>query len=153
MSGKLKNFIGKFLKKTKLAALGMQKIEPRVVEPEKPVSFSELLDDCIKLLETPGKVKACYYELDKLMIEVYPMDGDRNIFWIHKHAPNKYGIVFLGGNESFSSEDFGEIEKLEKLFNLCDKKVKETALLVEQQKLAAKQKDLTFASRRIKQYM
>ncbi|MBR4624636.1 MAG: hypothetical protein IKO56_03760, partial [Alphaproteobacteria bacterium] len=70
MSGKLKNFIGKFLKKTKPAALGMKKIEPQVVEPEKLVSFAELLDDCIKLLETPGKVKACYYELDKLMIEV-----------------------------------------------------------------------------------
>ena len=153
MSGKLKNFIGKFLKKTKPAALGMQKIEPQVVEPEKPVSFSELLDDCIKLLETPGKVKACYSELDKLMIQVYPMDGNRNIFWIYKKVLNRYEIAFLGGNGSFSSEDFGETEKLEKLFNLCDKKVKETELLVKQSQLAAKQKDLTFASRRIKQYM
>ena len=153
MSGKLKNFIGKFLKKTKPPALETKKIEPRVVEPEKPVSFSELLDDCIKLLETPGKVKACYYELDKLMIQVYPMDGDRHIFWIYKKVLNRYEIAFLGGNGSFSSEDLGEVEKLEKLFNLCDKKVKETALLVEQQKLAAKQKDLTFASRRIKQYI
>ena len=153
MSGKLKNFIGKFLKKTKPTALETKKIEPRVVEPEKPVSFSELLDDCIKLLETPGKVKAFYYELDKLMIQVYPIDVDRHIFWIYKKVLNRYEIAFLGGNGSFSSEDFGEIEKLEKLFNLCDKKVKETALLIEQQKLAAKQKDLTFASRRIKQYI
>ena len=141
MINKLKNFLGKFME------------QKHVVEPEKIISFSELLDDCIKLLESPGKTKACMCSEKPGIIQVYPLNGNRNIFWMAKSANSEeYTLTFFAGRE-YSSYKLGEHKKMKKLYDLCKQKEQETKKIFEKLAFAELQKDLTISSKTIRQYM
>jgi len=151
MANKLKKFCGKFLK---VVGAKFDDKRANVVKPEKQMTFSDLLDDCIKLLETPGKVKARPYQNDTTIIEIYSMENNNQIFWMaHNSHRDNYRLVFSGDRGDYKSSDFGEHEKMQKLYDLCKQKEKETAALFKAEGLAAARRKLVVSSEYIKRYM
>ena len=117
---------------------------------EKSISFAELIDDCIKLVQMPNRVDV-YGAGD--YIEVRPFDEPTEvIFDISKFNGDNYLIKFSLEAFYFTRE-FGEADRVKKLYNLCLDKAEETQARHLQKCLARNRANLTKAAQSVKQYM
>lgn len=122
------------------------------------VSLSVLLDDCIKLLETPGKVIARYLDDDdsSSLINVYRADKieiGADIFWVFEAFEGYYELNFDVYTKFRSNTFVEEHEKMKKLYNLCKANADETIKLIKQHQLGGFNKKLAGIDNQIKQYM
>ena len=117
---------------------------------EKQVSFAELIDDCIKLVQMPNRVDV---DDDHSYLMVYQFGNpQKQIFCIFEFVDDKYLITFSLDAWYYTSE-FGEVDRVKKLYNLCLDKAKETKTRRSLESLAEKRANLTKTAQSIKQYM